>query len=113
MQRSSGPRGMNTPGGARATGGIARRALDLATQDGEFLTFRSSKSISPRWEGCTGSDRGQCDPEDSQVEVQLGAMVQFLLLDMVEDPVERVLPLGAIRQPTGHHPRKLRSRTVE
>jgi hypothetical protein len=42
------------------------------------------------------SDRGRLDPHQTQVEVELGAVVDLVLLEVIQDPVKRVAPLRAL-----------------
>ena len=70
---------------------------------------RCSRAYPPYWGGSSHpivsscSDRWWGDPEDSEVEVELGAVVKFVLLDVIEDPVQRVLPLVTVRKFARHH----------
>src|SRR5690349_18708563 len=59
------------------------------------------------------SDRGRLDSHHAEIRVELGAMMDVVLLHAGENPVERVLPLPAVRRHVPELATDLRGRSLQ
>src|SRR5215813_559631 len=66
--------------------------------------LKTGRSPSSRVPWLCYSDRGRLDSKHSQIQIELAAVVDLVLLHVVENPVHRVGPFAAVGEAPEDHP---------